>query len=134
MDGSSDGSIFSGINLTDLNQFAEMISDKVAKQLSLSVYAKIDDLYLEVFFAVTGALVSAIVYLYFSQKTSSNVAQKGMLDAYTKMFAIIDESKKTMDAVKSELIDSKDREEKSLKVLDEIEEVLDHCRKKNPNK
>ena len=131
MDRAPDESLLSGINLTELNQFAEMIADKVMKQVSLSLYAKIDDLYLEIFFSVTGALIAAIVYLYFSQSKSNSSAQNGMLDAYKKMFAIIGESNKTMEVVKTELKSSKDREEKALKVLDEIEGVMKHCRDKS---
>ena len=95
-----------GMSLADIQQFAKMIGDIVSNQ----VIGQINGVFVKIFGTVFAALVSAISFLYLSQRSDAKEAQQ-------TLSAVIKESTKTMEAVKNELIGSEDKQKEELDTL-----------------
>jgi hypothetical protein len=109
-----------GMSLADFQQFAKMIGDVVGNQ----VIGQINGVFIKIFGTVFTVLIGAISFLYLSQRSDAKEAQKGMIEAYQKLLAVIEESTKTMEIVKSQLTASKDREKEALESLADINATL----------
>jgi len=102
-----------GMSLADIQQFAKMIGDIVSNQ----VIGQINGVFVKIFGTVFAALVSAISFLYLSQRSDAKEAKQ-------TLSAVIKESTKTMEAVKNELIGSEDKQKEELDTLKDINVTL----------
>jgi len=115
------------MDLSDFKEFAEML----AKIVSDQVLSGIDEFHYKIIAGIIGALVSAIVYMYLSQRADQKSSEKEKLNAYNKLFAVIAESTKTMEIVKNELNTSVELEERIDKSIKRLQKIVIGCKSRD---
>lgn len=119
--------ILSGMNLSEIKDFAELIGGFVSSK----VLYQLTSVYIKIFGSIISSLIVAIGYLYFSQRNSAEKAKDDLIEAHRTMLALVKESTKTMNLVKDELSKSNEHKKNTSKSLKTIENVLRFCHKKN---
>jgi len=112
------------MNLSDLKELADMI----AKTVSDYVLSGIEGFHYKVAATIIGTLVSALVYIYLTQRADQKEAEKGKIDAYNKLFAVIAESTKTMEIVKNGLESSIVSQKEVKKCVDNLHKIIRGCK------
>jgi len=99
-------------NLADLQAFASLIAKEVVKSMGVT--------YLRIFGTVVSALISAIVYMYLTQKSEKKIADD-------RLFVVLGESTRLMETVKNSLKASSSAEKKAKKALEIMAVLVRGC-------
>jgi len=99
-------------NLADLQAFASVIAKEVVKSMGVT--------YLRIFGTVVSGLVSAIVYMYLTQKSEKKIADD-------RLFVVLGESTRLMETVKNGLKTSSASEKKTRRALETMAILVRGC-------
>jgi len=108
------------MSFSDINDLANMI----AKIVSDCVVDGIETFHYKVAAGIIGALVSALIYMYLTQRADKN-------DAYNKLFSVISESAKTMETVTNSLKSSIESEKDIVESVDKLKAIVRGCKKRD---
>jgi len=101
-------------DLTDLaNMIARIVSDQVSSGIEMFHY--------KVAGVIIGSLVSALVYMYLTQRADKN-------DAYNKLFSVIADSTKTMEAVTNSVKSSVESEKRVEESVGKLQAIVRGCK------
>jgi len=104
-------------NLTDLaNMIAKIVSDQVSSGIEMFHY-KIAGI-------IIGSLTSALVYMYLTQRADKN-------DTYNKLFSVIADSTKTMEAVTNSVKSSIESEKRVEESVSKLQAIVRGCKGRN---
>jgi hypothetical protein len=81
----------------------KMLVETLSEELSKSVIGGLEGFHYKIVAAVVGSLVSAIIYMYLTQRSDQKESAKERTMAYNKLLAVISESTKLMTTVKNDL-------------------------------
>jgi len=117
-------SVLPKMDLSDLKELANII----AKTVSDQVVGEIEGFHYKVAAGIVGALVSALVYMYLTQRADQKNAEKEKIDAYNKLFAVIAESTKTMETVKNGLKTSTESQKDVKGSVEKLQRIVRGCK------
>ena len=80
---------------------------------------------------IIGALVSALVYMYLTQREDQKSAEKEKIDAYNKLFAVVAESTKIMEIVKNSLKSSTESQKDIEVQIGKLQKIIRGCKGRN---
>ena len=97
----------------------------IAQEVSKTVLADLQGVHYKVLAGVVGTLVSAIVYMYLTQKSDEKKAKAERTEALGNIWALIAENGKLMEQVKSDMKSAKESNERLEKSNDRLEKIIE---------
>jgi len=110
----------STINLSDLTNLANMIAKIVSDQVS----SGIEMFHYKVAAGIIGTLVSALVYMYLTQRADK-------IDTYNKLFSVISDAIKTMETVKNNLNSHIESQKKIEESVGKLRAIVRGCKERD---
>jgi len=112
-----------GIPLMDFSDLTDL-ANMIAKIVSDQVSSGIENFHYKIAGVIIGSLVSALVYMYLTQRADKN-------DAYNKLFSVIADSAKTMEAVTNSVKSSVESEKRIEKAVGKLRVIVRGCKERD---